>query len=70
MKVLFLKIVYYWIDSFSFYYWNKSFFYIVFDYENVFGVNVVWNFFELGYGKGLCDGIGGIFKWIVDFVIK
>lgn len=70
MKVPFLKTVYYWTDSPSSHYRNKSSFYIVSDHENVFRVNAVWNFFESGHGKGPCDGIGGTSKRTADLAIK
>lgn len=36
----------------------------------MFGIDVKWNFFEVGYGKGLCDGFGGLIKCLVDQVVK
>lgn len=29
----------------------------------------MWNFYELGYGKGVFDGVGGIFKWMVNWKV-
>lgn len=36
----------------------------------MFGIDVKWNYFEVGYGKGLCDGFGGLIKCLVDEVVK
>lgn len=36
----------------------------------MFGIDVKWNFFEVGYGKGLSDGFGGLIKCLVDQVVK
>lgn len=30
---------------------------------------VIWNFYELGYGKGVFDGVGGILKWMVNWKV-
>lgn len=32
-------------------------------------MKVIWNYFEVGYGKGFCDGLGGIIKCFVDEVV-
>lgn len=29
----------------------------------------MWNFYELGYGKGVFDGVGGILKWMVNWKV-
>lgn len=28
---------------------------------------VIWNYYEVGYGKGVLDGVGVVFKRFVDF---
>ena len=33
-------------------------------------VTAVWNYFELGHGKGPCDGLGGTVKRMADTAIK
>lgn len=30
---------------------------------------VIWNFYELGYGKGVFDGVKGILKWMVNWKV-
>lgn len=39
-------------------------------YKSLFGVSVLWNYFEVGYGKDFCDGVGGLVKRMVDKVVK
>jgi hypothetical protein len=34
------------------------------------GIPAVWNYFETGYGKGPCDGIGGTSKRTTDLAIR
>lgn len=72
LKVMFfnLKYVYYYIDSFIFQYRNKIIFCFISYYKEFFDVIVLWNYFEVGYGKGFCDGVGGFVKRMVDEVVR
>lgn len=39
--------------------WTLS---LVLTAKDLFGIDLTWNFFESGHGKGVVDGIGGIVK--------
>ena len=41
-------------------------FQIISTHENEFGCKANWNYFEVGHGKGPCDGIGGTVKRLAD----
>jgi hypothetical protein len=65
-----VQMIHYWTDSPSSQYRNKSAFYIISDHKTLLGVPAIWNYFEVGHGKGPCDGIGGTSKRIADLAIK
>ena len=33
------------------------------NHESNFGSSAEWNFFATSYGKGPCDGVGGVLYW-------
>ena len=57
---------FYWTDSPTSQFKNKSVFQIISTHENEFGCKANWNYFEAGHGKGPCDGIGGTVKRLAD----
>lgn len=60
------KQVFYWTDSPTSQFRNKSVFQIISKHESEFGCKANWNYFEAGHGKGPCDGIGGTVKRLAD----
>ena len=64
------KFVYYWTDSPTSQYRNKTMFDIVARHENLCGLTASWQFFECGHGKGAYDSIGRVVKRSADTAIK
>lgn len=65
-----IDIVYFVSDGLIIQYRCKVNFYFLLLYFFDFGFKIGnWIFFEVGYGKGLVDGIGGVVKWLVDVVV-
>ncbi|KAH3844986.1 hypothetical protein DPMN_087255 [Dreissena polymorpha] len=60
--VLNVETVYFWTDSTSSYYRNKTMFDLIGHLEERFGVTASWHYFEAGHGKGPCNGVGNIAK--------
>ena len=69
-KVPIVSKVFYWTDSPSSQYRNKTSFYIVSAHAELFGVSAHWNYWECGHGKGACDGIGGTAKRMADMSVR
>ena len=57
---------FYWTDSPTSQFRNKSVFQIISNHENEFGCKANWNYFEVGHGKVPCDGVGGTVKRLAD----
>lgn len=36
----------------------------------MFGMRARWNYFEVGHGKGPCDGLGGTTKRMADEAVR
>ena len=51
--------IHYWTDSPSSQYRNRYIFYTVTNHKRIHDVDAVWNYFEVGHGKGPYDGLGG-----------
>lgn len=62
--------IHYWTDSPSSQYRNRYIFNLLLHHENLFGIEARWNFFESGYGKGSCDGIGGTCKHMASEAVR
>lgn len=54
--------VHYITDSPSSQYRNNQIFAITSRHEEMFGIPASWTYFEVGHGKGPCDGVGGASK--------
>lgn len=65
-----LKTVNYWTDGPSSQYRNYKIFSVVFEHQIIFHCDAVWNYFEVGHGKGPCDGVGGSLKRNADRSVK
>ncbi|CAG2209514.1 unnamed protein product [Mytilus edulis] len=65
-----VKCVYYWTDSPSSQYRNKTIFDLIANHSSVYGIQARWNYFEAGHGKGPCDGLGGTIKRMADEAVK
>lgn len=61
-----IKHIHYYTDSPTSQYQNKTIFYLLSHHKELFGVSASWNFFEVGHGKGPCDGVGGSVKRMAD----
>ena len=65
-----LKAVHYWTDSPSSQYRNRYIFNLIVKHQELFGLRARWNYFEVGHGKGPCDGLGGTTKRMADIAIR
>ena len=65
-----LKAIHFWTDSPTSQYRNKTIFYFLSQLETSHGIKGSWQYFEAGYGKGPCDGIGGTTKRNADNAVK
>ncbi|XP_063953700.1 uncharacterized protein LOC135153666 [Lytechinus pictus] len=65
-----LSKVFYWTDSPSSQYRNKTMFAVVGEHRALYGIDAQWDYFEAGHGKGACDGIGGTVKRLADEAVK
>jgi len=65
-----LKCVHYWTDSPSSQYRNRYIFHVVANHDTLYGMSARWNYFEVGHGKGPCDGLGGTAKRMADMAIR
>ena len=54
-----LKVIHYLTDSPTSQYRNSSISAVLTKHEDLFGMSATWNYFEVGHGKGPCDGLGG-----------
>ena len=50
-----VECLYYWTDSPTSQYRNKTIFQLIANHEKLFGIKAKWNYFEAGHGKDL-DG--------------
>ena len=64
-----LEIIYYWTDSPTSQYRNKTIFKVIY-HEEYFNCKASWNYIEAGHGKGPCDPIGGTAKHKADQPVK
>lgn len=53
-----LKVIHYLTDSPTSQYRNKTMFYLISHYPEIFHVRATWDSLEAGHGKGPCDGLG------------
>jgi hypothetical protein len=65
-----LKYIHYWTDSPSSQYRNRYIFNHIYNHFSVYGIFADWNYFEVGHGKGPCDGIGGTCKRAASEAVK
>ena len=65
-----LKVIHYLTDSPASQYRNKTMFYLISHYPEIFHVRATWDFLEAGHGKGSRDGLGASVKRSVDMDIK
>ena len=66
-----LEVVHYLSDSPANQYRNKSIVKFIADHARIFeGVQATWDYFEVGHGKGPCDGIGGSLKKSAEICVK
>jgi hypothetical protein len=63
-------VIYYWTDSPSSQYRNCFIFYLVANHAAFYGLSCRWNYFEVGHGKGPCDGLGGTTKRLADQAVR
>ena len=56
------KMIHLWTDSPSLQYRNKYIFHSLTKFEEMYGVQARWNYFEASHGKCPCDGRGGVAK--------
>ena len=62
--------IYYWTDSPSSQYRNKTAFYLITADKELLGVNATSDYFEASHGKGPCDGLRGAAKRMADLAVK
>lgn len=62
--------IHYWSDSPTSRYRNKHIFDLVSNHEQRYGTKARWNYFEVGHGKGPCDGLGGSCKRLADEAMR
>ncbi|KAK6168588.1 hypothetical protein SNE40_019788 [Patella caerulea] len=65
-----VDIIHYWTDSPTSQYCNKQIFCTVANHQAVYGTKACWNYFEMGHGKGPCDGLGGMTKRMADQAVR
>jgi hypothetical protein len=63
-------VIHYWTDSPSSQYRNRFIFYLVANHAVFNGLSRRWNYFEVGHGKGPCDGLGGTTKRLADQAVR
>jgi hypothetical protein len=61
-----LSFIHYWTDGPTSQYRNRQCFFTVANHRELYGVGARWNYFEVGHGKGPCDGLGGTTKRMAD----
>lgn len=58
--------VHYFMDSPTSKYRDKTIFHVVAYHKEINDCKATWNYFEVGHGKGPCDGLGGTTKgWLM-----
>ena len=65
-----LEMIYYWADSRTSQYRNKTIFKVISYHEEYFNCKASWNYMEAGHGKRLCNPIGGTDKRKADQAVK
>lgn len=65
-----LRYIHYWTDSPSSQYRNRYIFNHIYNHFSLYGIFADWNYFEVGHGKGPCDGIGGTCKRAASEAVK
>ncbi|KAK3102947.1 hypothetical protein FSP39_015174 [Pinctada imbricata] len=65
-----LEFIHYWTDGPTSQYRNKQIFYTIANHKDLYGVSARWNYFEVGHGKGPCDGLGGTTKRMADEAVR
>jgi hypothetical protein len=63
-------VIHYWTDSPSSQYRNRFMFYLVANHTAFYGLSCRWNYFQVGHGKGPCDGLGGTTKRLADQAVR
>ena len=64
------EMIHYWTDGPTSQYRNKLIFLTVAYHKEIYGMSARWNYFEVGHGKGLCDGLGGTTKRMADEAVR
>ena len=64
------EMIHYWTDGATSQYRNKQILLTVANHKEIYGMSFRWNYFEVGYGKGPCDGLGGTTKKIADEAVR
>ena len=65
-----LSFIHYWTDGPTSQYRNRQCFFTVANHRELYGVGARWNYFEVGHGKGPCDGLGGTTKRMADEAVR
>ena len=65
-----LKLVFYWTDSPTSQFRNKTIFHIISEHKEECNCVTSWNYFRACHGKGPCDGVGGTVKRLADDYVK
>ena len=65
-----LKYIHYWTDSPSSQYRNIYIFNHIYNHFSLYGIYAAWKYFEVGQGKGPCDGIYGTCKRAASEAVK
>ena len=65
-----LKQVFYWTDSPTSQFRNKTIFHIISEHKEEYNCVASWNYFEAGHGKGPCYGVGRTVKRLADDYVK
>ncbi|XP_060564531.1 uncharacterized protein LOC132723774 [Ruditapes philippinarum] len=65
-----LSFIHYWTDSPSSQYRNRYIFHTLARHKTIYNMGARWNYFEVGHGKGPCDGLGGTTKRMADMAIR
>ena len=65
-----LKQAFYWTDSPTSQFRNKTIFHIISEHKEEYNYIASLNYSDTGHGKGPCDGVGGTVKRLADDYVK
>lgn len=65
-----IEFIHYWTDGPTSQYRNRQIFFTIANHMEMFGMRARWNYFEVGHGKGPCDGLGGTTKRMADEAVR